>query len=180
MTPSMREPGAEGFKFVFDTTLLSNFAIVEQVALLETLYRGRACTTLMVVEELHQGLYAGYHQLQTVEQILTPLHSTGWLPVLSLDLAEEKKLYAQLSPPLASGEASCLALALARGLVLGSDDLAARRMASGRNVRLTGTIGILIRAVREEYWSLARANEILAQMIALRYRSPVARLDDLI
>lgn len=180
MTPSMPEPGAEGLKFVFDTTLLSNFAVVEQVALLETLYRDKACTTLMVVEELHQGLYAGYYQLQSVEQILAPLHSTGWLPVLSLELAEEKKLYAQLSPPLASGEASCLALAMARGLVLGSDDLAVRRMASGRNVRLTGTLGILIRAVREGHWPLSRANEVLAQMIALRYHAPVAKLDDLI
>jgi predicted nucleic acid-binding protein len=135
---------------------------------------------LMVVEELHQGLYAGYHQLQSIEQVLTPLHSTGWLPVLSLELAEEKKLYPQLSPPLASGEASCLALAIARGFVLGSDDLAARRMASGRNVHLTGTIGILIRAVREGHWTLSKGNEVLAQMIALRYRAPVASLDNLI
>lgn len=178
--PEMPEGGAEGLKFVFDTTLLSNFAIVEQVTLLETLYQGMACTTLMVVEELHQGLYAGYCKLQSVEQILTPLHSTGWLPVLSLELAEEKKLYTQLSPPLASGEASCLALALVRGFVFGSDDLAARRMASERNVRLTGTIGILVRAVREGHWSLSRANQVLAQMIALRYRAPVVRLDDLI
>ena len=180
MTPSLPEPYPDGLKFVFDTTLLSNFAVVEQVMLLEKLYRGKACTTLMVVEELHQGLYAGYHQLQSVEQILTPLHSTGWLPVLSLELAEEKKLYAQLSPPLASGEASCLALALTRGLVLGSDDLAARRMARERNVHLTGTIGILIRAVREGHWTLFKANAILAQMIALRYHAPVVKLDDLI
>jgi predicted nucleic acid-binding protein len=170
----------EGLKFVFDTTLLSNFAIVEQVGLLETLYRDIACTTLMVVEELQQGLYAGYHQLQSVEQILTPFHTAGWLPVLSLERAEEKRLYAQLSPPLASGEASCLAIAITREFVLGSDDLAARRMATGRNVHLTGTIGILIRAVREGYCALPKANDMLAQMIAQRYRAPVARLDDLI
>jgi len=180
MTPNTPDLWLKSLKFVFDTTLLSNFAIVEQVTLLETLYRGKVCTTLMVADELHQGLYAGYHQLQSVEEILTPLHSTGWLPVLSLELAEEKKLYTQFSPPLASGEASCLAIAVARGLVLGSDDLAARRVANGRNVHLTGTIGILIRAVREGYWPLDRANEVLAQMIALRYHAPTARLDDLI
>ncbi len=180
MMPNTHELWSKSLKFVLDTTLLSNFAIVEQISLLETLYRGKACTTLMVADELHHGLYAGYHQLQSVEEILTPLHPSGWLPVLSLELAEEKKLYTQLSPPLASGEASCLAIAVARGLVLGSDDLAARRMAYRRNVRLTGTIGILIRAVREGYWSLARGNEVLAQMIALQYHAPVTNLDDLI
>jgi predicted nucleic acid-binding protein len=53
-------------------------------------------------------------------------------------------------------------------------------MAAKRDVRLTGTIGILVRLVREDRLSLVEANAILAQMIKLRYRSPVERVDNLI
>ncbi|MBN1889859.1 MAG: hypothetical protein JW850_17825 [Thermoflexales bacterium] len=176
----MPEPDQQQIKFVFDTTLLSNFAAVSQVVLLEQLYKGQACTTLMVVEELERGIYAGYRWLQAVEEILTPLRPTGWLPILALEAAEEKRLYAELAPPLGPGEAACLAVAFVRGLTLGSDDWAARDAAKGRHVRLTGTLGILIRAVREGHWSLDMANSVLAQMIAKRYRSPVDRLNDLV
>ena len=71
-------------------------------------------------------------------------------------------------------------MAVTRGLVLATDDLAARRRATQRGVRLTGTIGILVRLAREGHLPLNEANRILTQMIALRYRSPVASLDDLI
>ncbi len=93
---------------------------------------------------------------------------------------QEQALFIELSLSLAAGEASCLALAIVRSLVLVSDDRAARQQASERGVRLTGTLGILVRAVREHHISLLEANDTLAQMIALRYRAPLQRLDDLI
>ena len=71
-------------------------------------------------------------------------------------------------------------MAITRGLILATDDLAARRKAGEHRVRLTGTIGILIRLVREGHLSLGAANSILAHMIALHYRAPVENLDDLI
>ena len=165
---------------IFDNTVLSNFAAVDRVSLLEQLYRGRAYTTLMVVDEIQSGLHAGYQHLQSAEEVLNPPHPAGWLYVLPLESAEEQALYIEMAVSLGAGEASCLALAIARGFVLATDDLAARRTANQRNVRLTGTVGILIRLVREGHLSLTEANNILAQMIALRYRAPVERLDDLV
>lgn len=165
---------------VLDTTVLSNFAVVGQIPLLERLYGNQACTTLMVVEEIQRGLNAGYEHLQSAVEALTPLWATGWLPVFALESAEEQALYVELSPALGAGEASCLAVAIRRGLTLASDDLAARKMARERGVRLTGTIGILVRLVREGHLSLAAANSVLEQMITLRYRTPVESLDDLI
>lgn len=165
---------------VFDNTVLSNFAAGDRISLLEQLYRGRAYTTLMVVDEIQNGLHAGYQHLQSVEEVLNPPHPTGWLHVLPLESAAEQASYIELTTSLGAGEASCLAVAIAHGLVLATDDLAARRAATQRNVRLTGTIGILIRLVREGHLPLAEANNILAQMIALRYRAPVDRLDDLV
>ena len=40
---------------VLDTTVLSNFAMIGQVSLLEQLYRQHACTALMVAEEIQRG-----------------------------------------------------------------------------------------------------------------------------
>jgi predicted nucleic acid-binding protein len=89
-------------------------------------------------------------------------------------------MYVELSSSLGLGEASCLSVAISRGFVLATDDLAARREAAKRGVRLTGTLGVLIRLVREGHLSLTAANDILRQMIAWRYRSPVTSLDDLL
>jgi len=108
------------------------------------------------------------------------MQPSGWLPVVSLESATEQELYLDLTVTLDPGEAACLALAVVRKLTLASDDLAARRQAAQRGVPLTGTVGILIRLVREGHVSLAMANRILAQMIALDYRSPVESLDTLI
>ena len=41
----MPELRKDDFEFVFDTTLLSNFAVVEHIALLEKLYRGQVPLT---------------------------------------------------------------------------------------------------------------------------------------
>jgi predicted nucleic acid-binding protein len=178
--PETPEASGARLPLVFDNTVLSNFAAVDRISLLEQLYRGRAYTTLMVVDEIQDGLQAGYQYLQSVEEVLSAPHPAGWLQVLSLDSAEEQALYIELTASLSAGEASCLAVAIARGFVFATDDLAARRAATQRNVRLTGTIGILIRLVREGHLPLSEANNILAQMIALRYRAPVERLDDLV
>lgn len=148
--------------------------------LLKLLYMGQACTALAVADEIRRGVYAGYTYLQTAEEALFPLSPTGWLPVLTLISPQEQTLFMELSTSLASGEASCLALAIARDLTLASDDRAARQQAKEHGIRLTGTIGILVRAVRQEYIPLSKANDVLARMIALRYRSPVQRLDDLV
>jgi predicted nucleic acid-binding protein len=73
-----------------------------------------------------------------------------------------------------------LALAASRGLILATDDLAARRLAEGESVSLTGTLGVLVALVRDNALFLPEANAMLAAMIERRYRSPVDKLDDLI
>ncbi|MBS1252394.1 MAG: hypothetical protein MAG451_01433 [Anaerolineales bacterium] len=178
--PKTPETPQAQLSIIFDNTVLSNFAAADKVPLLEQIYRDHACTTLMVVDEIQDGLDAGYQHLKTVAEVLNPPHSTGWLSVLPLESSQEQALYIELSSSLGAGEASCLAAAIAHGLALATDDLAARRRATRRNVQLTGTIGILVRLVREGHLPLSEANSVLTQMIALRYRSPVDSLNDLI
>ena len=58
--PSMPETPSVEPRLIFDTTVLSNFAVVKEVTLLKKLYAGRACTTLAVADEIRHGVNAGY------------------------------------------------------------------------------------------------------------------------
>jgi predicted nucleic acid-binding protein len=167
-------------EYIFNTTALSNFAVAGRLDLLETRYRGAARITMEVVDELRKGVNAGYTALEPALQGIKSVNPDGWLRVLVPLSPEEHRLRAEFDHLVDPGEASCLALAVSRGLTFVTDDRAARRLASGRGVSLTGTLGILIALVRDDNLSLAEANAMLAEMISRRYRSPVDRLDGLI
>jgi predicted nucleic acid-binding protein len=165
---------------IFDTTVLSNFAAVDQIALLSLRYRSSACTTLTVVEELQRGVEIGYQHLQQALNAMRIIDTDGWLPVRSISTEEEQIFYAKLRADLGAGEASCLAVAKYHALVLASDDMTARKIAGNYDVSVTGTIGILVRLVREQQLALMTANYILREMIHRRFRSPVTRLDEFV
>jgi predicted nucleic acid-binding protein len=166
--------------YIFDTTVLSNMAAVGRLDLLEKRYRQVALTTVEVSDELRRGLQAGYAYLEDLLQKIESTAPGSWLRIAVPESADEHQLRADLDLLLGRGEASCLALAISRGLILVTDDLAARRVAQERGVPLTGTIGILLALVRDGSLSLGEANAILTGMIERRYRSPVDRLDELI
>jgi len=166
--------------YIFDTTVLSNFAAASRLELLETRYRAVAYTTVEVTDELRRGVKAGYSYLESVLRQVDSANPDGWLRVLVPKSAAEHRLRSEFDLFLDSGEASCLALAISRGLTFVTDDLAARRLAEERGVPLTGTLGILITLVRSGTLSLAEANAMLVVMVQQRYRSPVDRLDELI
>ena len=166
--------------YIFDTTVLSNLAVVGRLDLLEKRYRTVGFTTVEVSDELRRGLQAGYGYLENVLQQIQSISSGGWLRIVAPESPAEHQLRGEFDLLLDPGEASCLALAISRGLILVTDDLAARQLAQERGVPLTGTVGILLALVRDGVLSLTEANGILAKMIERRYRSPVDRLDDLI
>lgn len=166
--------------YIFDTTVLSNFAVAGRLDVLETRYRGAALTTIEVSDELRKGIKAGYKHLESVLQQIENINPEGWLCILSPESPAEHRLRLEFDRSLDAGESSCLALAISRGLIFATDDLAARRLAGKSDVRLTGTLGILTALVRNETITLAEANTMLAAMIERHYRSPVDRLDDLI
>jgi predicted nucleic acid-binding protein len=167
-------------EYIFDTTVLSNLAAVGRLELLEERYHEIALTTVEVSDELRRGLQAGYRYLENVLQQIQSISPGGWLRIVAPASDAEHQLRSEFDLLLDPGEASCLALAISRGLVLVTDDLAARQLAQERGVLLTGTIGILIALVGDNVVSLVEANAILTQMLERRYRSPVDRLDELI
>ena len=166
--------------YVFNTTALSNFGAVGRLDLLASRYGGNAHTTAEVVDELRRGVKAGYAHLGPLLKEIEDLGHNAWIDVLMPESVEEHLLRADFDDRLDAGEASCLALAVRRGLTFVTDDLAARQLAMDRGVLVTGTLGILVALVRERSLSLVEANTMLADMIRQRYRSPVDRLDELI
>jgi predicted nucleic acid-binding protein len=166
--------------YIFDTTVLSNFCAIGRLELLRSRYRNVAHATAEVNDELRKGLRAGYAYLASILRDLETSDQGGWIRILVPGSVQERHLRAELDDRLGAGEASCLALAAARGMTLVTDDLAARREAHARGVSVTGTLGVLIGLVRRGSLSLAEANAILSGMIQQRYRSPVDRLDEFV
>ena len=129
---------------ISDTTVLSNLAAVDRLDLLRNRYHGCACTTIEVCDELRKGLRAGYGHLDRALQLVAGVSAGGWVRLVGTESAEELRLRADFDLVVDPGEASCLALAVARGLVLATDDLAARRLARSKGVDVSGTVGLLI------------------------------------
>ncbi|MCH8291922.1 hypothetical protein IH992_12580 [Candidatus Poribacteria bacterium] len=163
---------------IINNTALSNLAQVDLVSLLQKLYDKRIYTALLVADEIKRGIRDGYSFLNRAERCLTTESDGGWIHVLSLQTQSEQRLYLELRQMLHPGEAECLALAISRKFVFVTDDKAARRHATRHGVPLTGTIGILVQAVKRSFLSLEQANQHLTEMIAEQYYSPVDRLDD--
>jgi predicted nucleic acid-binding protein len=72
-------------EYIFDTTVLSNFASAHRLDLLEGRYRGVVFTTLEVSNELRKGIKAGYSDLKSALQQLAQARDvplTGTLGIL--------------------------------------------------------------------------------------------------
>lgn len=148
-----------------DNTVLSNFALVEQTALLAQVSPGQMMTAGDAWRELQTGIKLG----------LISQCDFSWLSVLELTSAERMQRD-ELMPPLDIGEAACLALAHTRGCALLTDDRLARREARRLGVPLSGTIGALVSLMDDGHLTVPAANQLLQQMIAVGYRSPLQSL----
>ncbi len=154
---------------LLDNTVLSNFALVRQLQLLQQILGHRAATVAQVIAEYARGV------------ALRRVPATGWewLTIYSLT-NDELNMYQALLRRVNAGEAACLALAYTRKLSLVTDDRDARQLAVQYGIAKTGTIGILVESVRMNALLLSQANEVLRHMIAVGYRCPLDKLDTLL
>ena len=82
---------------------------------------------------------------------------------------------------LHAGENACLCIAHRRSWGILTDDRAARKQASAWGIPVSGTLGVLVTAIRDGHIPVDEANELLQQMIRkARYRSPVTDLNQLL
>jgi len=150
---------------VLDTTVLSNFSHVKRPRLVQLALGNAVFTTPIVMTELSNGINAGF----------VPQCDWRWLQVLLPD-DETLVLMNTFQRVLDAGESESLSMAIQRGCLFLSDDFAARRLAKRRGVRVSGTLGILLRLVEINALTLLEANNLLLEMIANGYRSPVDSL----
>jgi len=160
---------------IFDSCVISNFAITDALRILKRLYEGRAYLTDFVYVEIIRGIQSGNEKLEVISLALRD----GWLKETTLKGKEEKILFERLSLSLGAGEASCIAVAGNRGYVFASDDRTARNEAAILKVSLTGTIGIIYRAVKKKFINLNEGNELLREMIRSGFYSPVKSLGEI-
>lgn len=152
---------------VADTTVWSNFAHAGQPRLVSAAYPGVA-SPQQVLDEIAEGQRLGH------------LGNFDWQFVKRVRLTrDEAKSAERLEKTLGPGEAACLAVAAARGVVVLTDDRDARSVASSLGVQVSGTLGVLSHVVAMGALSVIEADDLLANMIRAGYRSPVASLKEI-
>lgn len=149
---------------VVDTTLLSNFAHIRQPQLLLSAFPNTLVPEAVLVE-LARGEQSGK----------VPLCDWGSLQIAALN-TRETALSESLRQRLDAGEAACIAIALSRGAQLLTDDRAARQMGVAHGLRVTGTLGALVKLVRQQVLAAGEADRLLAEMMACGYRSPATSI----
>ena len=158
-------------EIIFDTNVLSNFSLTGCLDLLRKLYPASACCTLAVVAEINRGLRKGRAGLAP----LSGIQDSGWPIILGLTPSEQR-LHDILLTSLGEGESSCIAVAAHRKLLFACDDRLARREATRLTILLTGTIGILMKAIRLGLITSPNANELLQKMVCQGFYSPIPRI----
>jgi len=154
---------------ILDTTILSNFSLIEHPDLVKAALTEGTITTSQVWMEYQTGAQLG----------LIPLCDWSWLNILDMDERQHID-YDRLRTHLSAGEASCIAIAQCGGYRIYTDDRAARRIAQRLLLPVSGTLGILARAVDQGVLSISIADGLLGRMIAGGYRAPITSLAEVL
>jgi predicted nucleic acid-binding protein len=155
-----------------DTTVLSNFASTTGIDLLTTLLETPVVTPA-VRDELEDGLAAGHGYLETAVSALGD--SVAVRAVASDDAIPG------IRERLDAGEAESLLGVVEHGDTIATDDLAARRIATSRDIPVTGSIGLLVLGVEREHIGEVTADEWLDTWRHERgYYAPVQSVTELL
>lgn len=152
---------------LIDNTVLSNFALVKRIDLLQDALGETAATVQEVYDEHQAGLALG----------LVPQSEMGWLTIFELT-QKERDMYEELRSNLGSGEAACMATE--RHYAILTDDRTGRKVAQRNGCPVSGTLGLLLRLINIERLTETEADTLLKQMIAAGYHSPVTSLSELL
>ena len=166
-------------KVICNTTVISNFAAVNALAILRDVVRELHIST-EVYAEIQDGLADGCDFYEGLDAQIYPIAPDGWLHLTAFENDAELRLYGQLPTALHRGEASSLAIAAQREWAFLSDDDRARKTARQLGVPVSGTLGVLAQAVEFQHVSLTAADDLLTKMIAAGYRSPLRSVTELL
>ncbi|HZR92982.1 MAG TPA: hypothetical protein VFA44_11325 [Gaiellaceae bacterium] len=156
----MRERPSE---WIFETTVLSAFALVKRLDLLEDRYAGRAHWCL----EVHHEVLAGISGRPRLGDVI----GATWLgqPIQSFAVDRIERMRQRLGGGAADdrhrGEAASIVLAIDNDWIVATDDRDATRLARAEGLRTIGTPRILQACVRGGQLSAAEAVGLLGEMI---------------
>jgi predicted nucleic acid-binding protein len=122
------------------TTVISNFASINQLDLLRRLF-GALHISTEVYEEIQIGLEAGYQFYTGIGQMTHPIVHDGRIRLTSMAEEAELGLYGELPSRLHRGEASCVVIARHRGWLLLIDDRTARDEGDRLGIIVSGSGG---------------------------------------
>jgi len=164
---------------LMNCTVASNFAAAEALDILRDTVAPLYLPS-EIYDEIVAGQLAGYVFYDGIERHIAPFATDGWMRLVSMT-DSELAMSADLSSSLHRGETACLCIARQRGWAFLSDDRAARNLAKRWGIPVTGTLGILLIAMRSERLTLDMANALLWRMIdRANYHSPVSDLRSLL
>ncbi|MBI5192282.1 MAG: DUF3368 domain-containing protein [Nitrospirae bacterium] len=155
---------------IVDNTVLTNFALMKREDILMRVFDGLLYTTNEVLQEYENGEKRG----------VLPNIDWNWLRVLNIESDKERPVYERFAQRLGSGESACLSHAVIKHMKILTDDLETRSCAQRLGISVSGTIGVLILAVKKGIISLEAGNKLLLDMIQNGYYSPYNSLDKLL
>ncbi len=147
---------------IADTTVISNFALINRLDVLVTTIE--LSTTEEVVEELKVCVQKGIFKLDFNK-----------MKIISMT-RQERIAFFGLINRFGRGEASCLAIGMHRKARIFTDDFDARKVAQRTGIPVSGTIGVLIKAIEKESITKDEGNELLHGMIENGFFSPLETL----
>ncbi|ELY54973.1 hypothetical protein C491_17789 [Natronococcus amylolyticus DSM 10524] len=156
--------------------MLSNFAGTDSIAWLTATF-DELVTVPAVKKELHQGIEVGYEHL-------TPALRAIEDEAITIDEAapaELEQAYPNIRDRLDPGEAEAFVTADRSEGTLVTDDGTARQLASASDIKLTGSIGLLVRGVAQNELTIETADAWLATWIDERnYYAPIESVSDVL
>ena len=161
-------------KWIFDTVTLSNFFLSDSTFILEIRYPKRGLITCEIYDELSAGMVE-YPKLKYIDRLV----DDEIFKQVSLSRQEHEQ-FRELIVYLGKGEASCIAYAKDRNVIVVTDDRNARRQCSQMKIPVTGTIGILKASVLDGHLKLDQADKVLSKMTAAGFYSPLRSIADII
>jgi len=161
--------------WLFDSVVLSNFALTDSLGILTKRYHGRLFVTSQVLDEIAMGISAGHYRLRS----LLLLADSGSAKTIQIG-EKERAFYQELLARLGEGEASTIAAARSRRGIVVTDDRAARSICDDHNIPFTGTIGILKACVKDRSMTVHDADTLLSKMITAGFFSPIRRISDIL
>jgi predicted nucleic acid-binding protein len=155
---------------LIDNTVLSNYALIDRLQLLQLFCGGQGMTTDAVLAEFHAG---------TARRLFKGRDIT-WIRRTGIRGESERLLFEHFQKRLGAGEASCLAVAIHRKHGILTDDMDARKVARRAGIQVSGSVGVLVTMVKQRVIDLQEGNKTLQELISAGYFSPVEELDGLL